>query len=154
MVANCLKTAVEPQKTRNSIRQSTDLSPTISRILCQHCVFVSKIANLASKKNREIRQVTVAVVFEKISQSRPGFKTIELESVGLRSFLRKRTVVSKSVHTCQQIRVICQPSLYNGCLRSRLLSTRKIHQSAAQNTWTSTADYILLQLVHFMFRLF
>ena len=100
MVANCLKTAVEPQKTRNSIRQSTDLSPMISRILCQDCVFVSKIANLASKKNREIRQVTVAVVFEKISQSRPGFKTIELESVGLRSFLRKRTVVSKSVHTC------------------------------------------------------
>ena len=35
MVANCLKTAVEPQKTRNSIRQSTDLSPMISRILCQ-----------------------------------------------------------------------------------------------------------------------
>ena len=145
MVANCLKTAVEPQKTRNSIRQSTDLSPMISRILCQdsmprprrdwtettkadkkmmhifiqktgdssrhlrnsmHCatllvnseyrwsqiwsavrgnkktrfeidvcsraksasgVFVSKIANLASKKNREIRQVTVAFVFGKIS---------------------------------------------------------------------------------------
>ena len=88
-----------PSATRKSTRQSTDFSPMVSRILCEEWTRVClKIANLASKRNQEIRQVTVPVVFGKISQSRPGFKTIELESVGLRSFLRKRAVVGKSVH--------------------------------------------------------
>ena len=92
-----LESDLEYRQGQQKARFETDIC---SRAKAASGVFVSKIANLASKKNREIRQVTVAVVFEKISQSRPGFKTIELESVGLRSFLRKRTVVSKSVHTC------------------------------------------------------
>ena len=67
MLANCLKTAVDPQLLENRLAKALIFLRWFLESCAASGVFVSKIANLASKKNREIRQVTVAVVSGKIS---------------------------------------------------------------------------------------
>ena len=68
MLAVCLKTAVEPQMREIRFAKALIfLRWFLESFVKTTGMFVSKIAILASKKHREIRKVTVAVVFGKIS---------------------------------------------------------------------------------------